>query len=83
MNSFSCCCAENFSVFSFAFTYPVTDVALLLRSQVFFILTPTLSLQDKATFLLVLDAVTFEELGRASVPVNMAYGFHGTFTASP
>ncbi|XP_029956272.1 beta,beta-carotene 9',10'-oxygenase-like [Salarias fasciatus] len=43
------------------------------------VLTPS---QDKATFLLVLDARTFEELGRASVPVNMAYGFHGTFSAS-
>ena len=40
------------------------------------------SLQDKGTFLLVLDAKTFEELGRANVPVNMAYGFHGTFKAS-
>uniref|UniRef100_A0A8C4D6Z8 Carotenoid-cleaving dioxygenase, mitochondrial n=1 Tax=Dicentrarchus labrax TaxID=13489 RepID=A0A8C4D6Z8_DICLA len=43
------------------------------------VLTPS---QDKATFLLVLDAKTFEELGRANVPVNMAYGFHGTFSAS-
>ncbi|KAM9729680.1 carotenoid-cleaving dioxygenase, mitochondrial-like [Menidia menidia] len=43
------------------------------------VLTPS---QDKGTFLLVLDAKTFEELGRARVPVNMAYGFHGTFKAS-
>ncbi|XP_042355419.1 beta,beta-carotene 9',10'-oxygenase-like isoform X1 [Plectropomus leopardus] len=43
------------------------------------ILTPS---QDKGTFLLVLDAKTFEELARAYVPVNMAYGFHGTFSAS-
>ncbi|KAK7925536.1 hypothetical protein WMY93_007846 [Mugilogobius chulae] len=43
------------------------------------ILTPT---QDKGTFLLVLDAKTFEELGRANVPVNIPYGFHGAFTAS-
>ncbi|XP_078122300.1 carotenoid-cleaving dioxygenase, mitochondrial-like isoform X2 [Sander vitreus] len=43
------------------------------------VLTPS---QDKGTFLLVLDAKTFEELARASVPVNMAYGFHGTFNAS-
>lgn len=42
----------------------------------------TFSLQDKGTFLLVLDAKTFEELGRANVPVNMAYGFHGAFSAS-
>lgn len=43
------------------------------------VLTPS---QDKGTFLLILDAKTFEELGRAYVPVNMPYGFHGTFTAS-
>uniref|UniRef100_A0A672Z2H7 Carotenoid-cleaving dioxygenase, mitochondrial n=1 Tax=Sphaeramia orbicularis TaxID=375764 RepID=A0A672Z2H7_9TELE len=43
------------------------------------ILTPS---QDKATFLLILDAKTFEELGRANVPVNMPYGFHGTFNSA-
>lgn len=37
--------------------------------------------KDKSTFLLVLDAKTFEELGRAAVPVNIPYGFHGTFNA--
>ncbi|XP_063059565.1 carotenoid-cleaving dioxygenase, mitochondrial [Engraulis encrasicolus] len=35
--------------------------------------------EDKATFLLVLDAKTFEELGRAEVPINIPYGFHGAF----
>ncbi|KAG7478545.1 beta,beta-carotene 9 9' [Solea senegalensis] len=43
------------------------------------VITPN---KDKSTFLLVLDAKTFEELGRASVPVNIPYGFHGTFNAS-
>ncbi|XP_026854363.2 beta,beta-carotene 9',10'-oxygenase [Electrophorus electricus] len=43
------------------------------------VLTPT---DDKSTFLLVLDAKTFEELGRAEVPVNIPYGFHGTFNSS-
>ncbi|XP_072302420.1 carotenoid-cleaving dioxygenase, mitochondrial-like isoform X2 [Eucyclogobius newberryi] len=43
------------------------------------VLTPT---QDKGTFLLVLNAKTFEELGRANVPVNIPYGFHGAFSAS-
>uniref|UniRef100_A0AAQ4RP95 Carotenoid-cleaving dioxygenase, mitochondrial n=1 Tax=Gasterosteus aculeatus aculeatus TaxID=481459 RepID=A0AAQ4RP95_GASAC len=38
--------------------------------------------QDKGAFLLVLDSKSFEELARAYVPVNMAYGFHGTFDAS-
>ncbi|XP_027021164.2 carotenoid-cleaving dioxygenase, mitochondrial isoform X2 [Tachysurus fulvidraco] len=40
------------------------------------VLTPT---EDKGTFLLVLDAKTFEEVGRAKVPVNIPSGFHGTF----
>nr|KAF6464081.1 beta-carotene oxygenase 2 [Rousettus aegyptiacus] len=36
--------------------------------------------QNKSNFLLVLDARNFEELGRAEVPpVQMPYGFHGTF----
>ncbi|XP_063072594.1 carotenoid-cleaving dioxygenase, mitochondrial-like [Engraulis encrasicolus] len=38
--------------------------------------------EDKGTFLLVLDAKTFEELGRAEVPVNIPYGFHGTFNST-
>ncbi|XP_051967564.1 carotenoid-cleaving dioxygenase, mitochondrial [Xyrauchen texanus] len=40
------------------------------------VITPN---EDKSTFLLVLDAKTFEELGRAEVPVNIPYGFHGVF----
>lgn len=40
------------------------------------VITPN---KDKSTFLLVLDAKTFEELGRAEVPVNIPYGFHGAF----
>ncbi|TRY99940.1 hypothetical protein DNTS_004707 [Danionella cerebrum] len=43
------------------------------------IITPV---QDKSTFLLALDAKTFEELGRAEVPVNIPYGFHGVFNSS-
>ncbi|KAM9318618.1 carotenoid-cleaving dioxygenase, mitochondrial-like [Pholidichthys leucotaenia] len=43
------------------------------------VITPN---KDKSTFLLVLDAKTFEELGRAVVPVNIPYGFHGTFSAT-
>ncbi|KAM6932109.1 beta-carotene oxygenase 2b [Lycodopsis pacificus] len=43
------------------------------------VITPN---KDKSTFLLVLDARTFEELGRAAVPVNIPYGFHGTFHAT-
>uniref|UniRef100_A0A8C5CYK9 Beta-carotene 15, 15-dioxygenase 2, like n=2 Tax=Gadus morhua TaxID=8049 RepID=A0A8C5CYK9_GADMO len=35
--------------------------------------------EDKSTFLLVLDAKTFTELGRAEVPVNIPYGTHGVF----
>ncbi|KAM4703961.1 carotenoid-cleaving dioxygenase, mitochondrial-like isoform 2-T2 [Rhinophrynus dorsalis] len=40
------------------------------------VLTPH---QEKNAFLLFLDAKTFSEIGRAEVPVQMAYGFHGIF----
>ncbi|XP_036921488.1 beta,beta-carotene 9',10'-oxygenase isoform X2 [Sturnira hondurensis] len=40
------------------------------------VITPN---QNKSNFLLVLDAKNFDELGRAEVPVQMPYGFHGTF----
>uniref|UniRef100_A0A3Q1EZ80 Beta-carotene oxygenase 2b n=1 Tax=Acanthochromis polyacanthus TaxID=80966 RepID=A0A3Q1EZ80_9TELE len=43
------------------------------------VITPN---KDKSTFLLVLDAKTFEELGRAEVPVNIPYGFHGAFSSA-
>lgn len=35
--------------------------------------------QSESNFLLVLDAKNLVELGRAEVPVQMPYGFHGTF----
>ncbi|PKK19849.1 beta-carotene oxygenase 2, transcript variant X1 [Columba livia] len=37
--------------------------------------------ENQSAFLLVLDAETFRELGRAEVPVQMPYGFHGVFTS--
>ncbi|XP_053779944.1 carotenoid-cleaving dioxygenase, mitochondrial isoform X1 [Desmodus rotundus] len=40
------------------------------------VITPN---QNKSNFLLVLDAKNFDELGRGEVPVQMPYGFHGTF----
>ncbi|XP_011481062.1 beta,beta-carotene 9',10'-oxygenase [Oryzias latipes] len=43
------------------------------------VITPN---KDKSTFLLVLDAKSFEELGRAAVSVNIPYGFHGAFSAT-
>ncbi|XP_061538356.1 carotenoid-cleaving dioxygenase, mitochondrial-like [Phycodurus eques] len=43
------------------------------------IITPN---KDRSTFLLALDAKTFQEVGRAEVPVNIPYGFHGTFNAT-
>ncbi|XP_041855949.1 beta-carotene 15, 15-dioxygenase 2, like [Melanotaenia boesemani] len=42
------------------------------------IITPR---KEKSTFLLVLDAKTFTELGRAEVPVNIPYGTHGVFNS--
>ncbi|KAG8569260.1 hypothetical protein GDO81_014324 [Engystomops pustulosus] len=35
--------------------------------------------QGKTTFLHILDAKSFTEIGRAEVPVKMPYGFHGIF----
>ncbi|XP_051787766.1 beta-carotene oxygenase 2b isoform X7 [Erpetoichthys calabaricus] len=43
------------------------------------VLTPDLT---KNNFLLVLDAKTFKEIGRAEIPVQMPYGFHGVFAAN-
>ncbi|KAG9348269.1 hypothetical protein JZ751_002004 [Albula glossodonta] len=43
------------------------------------VVTPTI---ENGTFLLVLDGRTFEELGRAEVPVNIPYGFHAAFHGS-
>lgn len=40
-----------------------------------------LLLQNQSAFLLVLDAESFLELGRAEVGVPMPYGFHGVFAA--
>lgn len=39
-----------------------------------------LCVQEKSTFLLVLDAKTFTELGRAEVPVDIPFGTHGIFS---
>ncbi|KAM6044866.1 carotenoid-cleaving dioxygenase, mitochondrial isoform 1-T1 [Theristicus caerulescens] len=38
-------------------------------------------IENQSAFLLVLDAETFRELGRAEVAVQMPYGFHGIFTS--
>ncbi|XP_048368328.1 carotenoid-cleaving dioxygenase, mitochondrial isoform X3 [Sphaerodactylus townsendi] len=35
--------------------------------------------QNQGTFLLILDAKNFSEMGRAEVPVQIPYGFHGIF----
>uniref|UniRef100_A0A8C4UA49 Carotenoid-cleaving dioxygenase, mitochondrial n=1 Tax=Falco tinnunculus TaxID=100819 RepID=A0A8C4UA49_FALTI len=42
------------------------------------VVSPT---ENQSAFLLVLDAETFRELGRAEVAVQMPYGFHGIFTS--
>ncbi|NXH18554.1 BCDO2 oxygenase, partial [Bucco capensis] len=42
------------------------------------VVSPT---ENQSAFLLVLDAETFRELGRAEVGVQMPYGFHGIFTS--
>ncbi|XP_070808750.1 carotenoid-cleaving dioxygenase, mitochondrial-like isoform X1 [Pituophis catenifer annectens] len=43
------------------------------------VLTPK---QNEGSFLLVLDAENFTELGRTEIPVQIPYGFHGGFVPS-
>lgn len=74
--SFGCCFSERLQILLCRKKQPFS--LQTLTCLCFHIISP----QDKGTFLLVLDAKTFEELGRADVPVNMPYGFHGAFTAS-
>jgi beta,beta-carotene 9',10'-dioxygenase len=38
---------------------------------------------DGRTFLLALDAKTFEEVGRAHLPFNLTYSFHGNYLPRP
>lgn len=45
------------------------------------ILSVVLNVPEERSFLLVLDADTFEELGRAVVPHHVPFGFHGNFLA--
>lgn len=37
---------------------------------------------DGRTFLLALDAATFKEVGRALLPFNLTYSFHGNFLSA-
>lgn len=43
------------------------------------ILSVVLDANTGNSFLLVLDAHSFEELGRAEVPHHISFGFHGEF----
>ena len=43
------------------------------------ILSVVLNAQDKTSFLLILDAQTFKEVGRATVPLSIPFGFHGQY----
>jgi carotenoid cleavage dioxygenase-like enzyme len=43
------------------------------------ILSVILDQKAKRSFLLVLDAITFKELGRAYLPVHIPLSFHGNF----
>ncbi|XP_063167533.1 carotenoid-cleaving dioxygenase, mitochondrial isoform X1 [Candoia aspera] len=43
------------------------------------VLTPK---QNQGSFLLILDAKNFSELGRTEIPVQIPYGFHGSFVPS-
>ena len=34
---------------------------------------------DGGSFLLILDAASFEEVARVTMPIGLPYGFHGAF----
>ncbi len=46
------------------------------------IVSVVLDINKETSFLLVLDAQTFIELGRAEVPHHIPYGIHGTYVAN-
>ena len=43
------------------------------------VLSAVLNADTKTSFLLILDAVTFEEMARAEVPVRIPTNVHGVF----
>jgi len=43
------------------------------------ILSIVLDVDRKNSFLLILDAVTFEEIGRATIPQPILFGYHGSY----
>jgi carotenoid cleavage dioxygenase-like enzyme len=43
------------------------------------ILSVVLDSERESSFLLVLDAHTFEEVARAQAPLRIPFGFHGSF----
>jgi carotenoid cleavage dioxygenase-like enzyme len=45
------------------------------------ILSVVLNTQENNSFLVILDAKTFQEIGRAVVPHHIPFGFHGNFYA--
>ena len=47
------------------------------------ILSCVLDAHNKTSFLLILDAKTLKELGRAHVPHHIPFSFHGIFLATP
>jgi carotenoid cleavage dioxygenase-like enzyme len=43
------------------------------------LLSVVLDAQNKQSYLLVLNAMTFEEMAKASLPHTILFGYHGTF----
>ena len=46
------------------------------------VLSVVLNARTGRSFLVVLDAVSFEELGRAEAPHHIPFGFHGQYFAN-
>lgn len=57
----------------------IDTIVSLLRQRRVDVLSVVLNAQKGNSFLLVLDAHTFEEIGRAEVPHSIPFGLHGQY----
>ncbi len=61
----------------------LTDGFLYLQEEDNGVVLSVVAGADGRSFLLVLDAGSFEEVARAYLPYGIPYGFHGSFVPAP